>query len=757
MRVMRGSEAELEYQDMLFKYLLREADASTQRRRAILEGIVGPTLASALAGASPGPTNEPGARLKKWQETNRQEFLRLIGGLPVERTPLNARVVGEIAREGYVIRKVIFESLPEFYVTANLYLPTVGKPPFPAVLSPCGHSLNGKAYDVYQHLFIGLAQRGYVVLTYDPIGQGERLEYWDFLAGRRRFEFNQHGMAGIQEYLLGQNLARYFIWDGMRALDYLTSLPSVDASRVGVTGSSGGGTLTTYISMLDPRVKAASIVTFITSIPKKIENRINDAESDPEQDIAGLLAAGLDHTEFLGMIAPRPLLIGAARRDFFPIEGTRQTFAEAQRVYVALGVPERIKMVEFDHHHMYSQPLRESTYAWFDRWLKGEENEAHEPAITIEKDETLWSTPTGQVLTSLGGKTVYDFNHAEAERLERRLEEKGRDQNFRSALATKIRERLGWPEDARSALACGSGAAALTADSQIERKAAASAAAVQGACTAQKLGESQVDDLVVEKALLTSEPGIVVPIRVILPKSHRSPLPAVVYLRDRTGESDSPAMFEELARHGRVVAVADVRGFGETMSPQKVPEKHVGYFDPRDGMDADFTFASFFLGRPLLGMRVRDACAVIDYVRARPDVDPAHVTLVGRGWAGVVAMFAAATNPGVSGIAVEGSPVSFAEIAAAGLYNQPVSLMLPGVLQDFDLTDVLASLVPRPLLVLNPQDAMTTKMDREKAEQATRLIQEAYQRSGAAGSFQVKVAPLESETEQSFVNWIEGH
>ncbi len=407
LRVISGSGAEKNYQDMLFDYLLREADRATQRRLTRFEGV------------------RSEADFKNWQEANRQKFLELIGGLPAERTPLNARVVGEVVREGYVVRKVIFESLPEFYVTANLYVPTVGKPPYPAVLSPCGHSPNGKAYDVYQHLFIGLAERGYVVLTYDPLGQGERIQYWDFLSGRRRFEFNQHGMAGIQEYLLGQNLARYFIWDGMRALDYLTSLPEVDVSRVGATGSSGGGTLTTYISMLDPRVKVASIVTFITSIPKKIENRINDSESDPEQDVAGLLAAGIDHTDFLGMIAPRPVLIGAATRDFFPIEGTRQTFTEAHELYAKLGVPERIKMVEFDHKHMYSQPLRESTYAWFDRWLKGIESNAPEPAITTEKDEALQCTPDGQLLTSLGGKTVYDFNRAEAERLARQLEENG--------------------------------------------------------------------------------------------------------------------------------------------------------------------------------------------------------------------------------------------------------------------------------------------------------------------------------------------
>ena len=718
LRVIQGTDRESNYHEMLFNFLLHQAAGETEKRLARLRTI------------------QSEADFKKWQEDNRKTFLELIGGLPGERTPLNARVTGEIARDGYVVRKVIFESMPEFYVTANLYVPTVGKGPFPAVLSPCGHSVNGKDYDVYQHLFIGLAQRGYVVLTYDPLGQGERIQYWDFLSGRRRFEFNQHGMAGIQEYLMGQNLARYFIWDGIRALDYLASLPEVDASRIGVTGSSGGGTLTTYISMLDPRVKAASIVTFITSLPRKIENRINDAESDPEQDIAGLLAAGIDHTELLGMIAPRPVLIGAATHDFFPIEGTRKTFGEAQQIYKMLGVPDHIKMVEFDHRHMYSQPLREATYAWFDRWLRGVHNEAPEPAIVTEKDEALQVTSTGQVLTSLGGKTVYDFNRAEAERLARKLEMRRGAPQFRSELPSKIQGRL----EGETGFANPSSEYSNGERPQV-----------------QKLGEVHADDLVIQKYLITTDSGIVVPVRIIFTRNHTSPLPAVVYLRDRTGAGDSPGLFEDIAHLGRVVAVADVRGFGETMSSMRIADPHLDYFDPRDGMDADFTFASFFIGRPLLGMRVYDANSVIRFLRSRADVDSARITIAGRGWAGLVALFAAATEPEISGAVIEGTPVSFGELAAAELYNQPVSLMLPGILQDFDLSDVFASLAPRPLLVLNPEDAMTEKMDRGRAQHALSLIQKTYEHAGTPRLFEVRVGSLESEMQKTFVKWIAQH
>ena len=208
LQVTQGSMAQ-----MMPDYFEKLTQAATEKRLARLNQI------------------QTESDFRVWQEANRKAFLDLIGGLPTEHSPLHARVTGEVSREGYLIRKIIFESLPEYYVTANLYVPTTGKGPFPAILTPCGHSQNGKAYDIYQHLFIGLAKRGYVVLSYDPMGQGERYQYWDFLQNENLLKDpdRQHAMAGLQETLLGQNLSRYFIWDGIRGIDYLTSLPEVDA------------------------------------------------------------------------------------------------------------------------------------------------------------------------------------------------------------------------------------------------------------------------------------------------------------------------------------------------------------------------------------------------------------------------------------------------------------------------------------------------------------------------------------------------
>jgi len=707
LRVIQGTPLEKDYQHMLPDYLRRLASEASERRLTRLSAV------------------NTGEDFKSWQDANRRKFLELIGGLPGERTPLRPRVVGEIAREGYVVRKIIFESLPDYFVPANLYVPTAGRGPFPAVLSPCGHSENGKAYEVYQHLFIGLAKRGYVVLTYDPTGQGERYEVWDFVHHRGVFDNpdDQHTLPGLQELLMGQNLARYFVWDGIRGLDYLTSLPEVNGERIGVTGSSGGGTLTTYISMLDPRVKAASIVTFISSLPMKIEARSLDSDADPEQDVPGLLAAGIDHTEFVGMIAPRPVLIGAATRDFFPIEGTRRTFGELQVLYNKLGVPERLKMVEFDHRHVYSQPLREAAYAWFDRWLKGSEGEAHEPEIVTERDEALRCTPTGQLITSLGGKRLYDFNRQEADRLLQQLRARRGEPGFRAGLGRSIRERLALPSD------------------PIDPR-------------ARKIAEKEVGGLAIEKLLVETEPGIVAPVRIIRPKTQGGRLPAVIYLRDRRGEHDSPPLLASLAQRGELVASADVRGFGETWSPGNVVQTDGNYFQPWNGADADFAYAAAFLGRPLLGMRVWDALNVAAYVRSRPDVDPQRVRMVGRGWGGMTALFSAALDPAISGAALEGIPASYAAIARAELYDQPASLLLPNVLLGFDLEDVLSALAPRPLLLMNPQDPLTRRMYAAEAFQALAGTREAYRVVKAERAFTVQVTSLESDTLQELERWL---
>ena len=186
----------------------------------------------------------------------REKLLKSIGGLPDYHGPLNARVAGHIQADGYVIEKVIYESLPHFYVTANVYRPNQpGR--YPAVLVQAGHVQEGKPAE--EKIAANLALKGFVALAFDPIGQGEREETYDRLTSRPAagWSVNEHSHSGAQAMLVGEGLARYFIWDAVRSLDYLDTRADVDSSRIGAVGCSGGGALTAFIGGLDPRIKAA--------------------------------------------------------------------------------------------------------------------------------------------------------------------------------------------------------------------------------------------------------------------------------------------------------------------------------------------------------------------------------------------------------------------------------------------------------------------------------------------------------------------
>src|SRR6185295_8944836 len=173
----------------------------------------------------------------------RARLLDLLGGLPAERTPLNARIVGTIPMHGYRIEKLVFESQPGVHVTALVYVPDAPAGRKPAVLVACGHAPDGKSFRNYQELSGQLALRGYVVICWDPVGQGERSQFWDAARGRSRYNLvcGEHAVLGNLACLAGTSLNRYEIWDGMRALDYLLTRDDVDGSRIAVTGTSGGG------------------------------------------------------------------------------------------------------------------------------------------------------------------------------------------------------------------------------------------------------------------------------------------------------------------------------------------------------------------------------------------------------------------------------------------------------------------------------------------------------------------------------------
>jgi cephalosporin-C deacetylase-like acetyl esterase len=170
----------------------------------------------------------------------RTRMWELIGG-KLHETPLNARITGRVDRDVYRIEKVIFESQPEFYVTGNLYLPKSSAGRAPGILAPLGHTADGKSYRSYQTVFQNLARKGFVVFTWDPVGQGERVQYIQPGTSRSLYgPTGEHDRIGWPALLVGSSTTQFEAWDGIRALDYLLSRPEVDPERIGCCGHSGG-------------------------------------------------------------------------------------------------------------------------------------------------------------------------------------------------------------------------------------------------------------------------------------------------------------------------------------------------------------------------------------------------------------------------------------------------------------------------------------------------------------------------------------
>lgn len=330
----------------------------------------------------------------------RSKVLELLGGLPAQRSALRPRVTRTLDRGPFVIENVIFESLPDYQVTANLYRPkSPGK--YPAVLMAMGHWDAGKPAG--QLIASNLALKGFVVLAYDPVGQGERQQAYDQRLRRSIIggSTEQHFLNGAQSLLLGQSFARYRIWDGMRALDYLTSRPEVDPDRIGCTGCSGGGTLATYISALDPRVKVAAPSCYMNSFRTVFSGPVGDSE----QSLPNFISSGLDETDYVELFAPKPWLISSTEGDYFTPAGAKQVFEEARNWYELHRAQDRIKWVVGPGGHGTPLVVREGIYEWMIRWLQNGKGNPKEQHVDLVADMELWATDNGQV----DGRDLYEF------------------------------------------------------------------------------------------------------------------------------------------------------------------------------------------------------------------------------------------------------------------------------------------------------------------------------------------------------------
>lgn len=599
---------------------------------------------------------------------------RTIFGPEPERNPLNAKVMKTVEREQYRIENVVFESRPGFWVTANLYLPKGYSEKRPGVVGTCGHSLNGKAAEAYQGFAQGLARQGYVVLIYDPIGQGERFQYLrSDLKSRLNGGVGEHIQMGNQQTLVGEFLGAWFAWDGIRALDYLITRDEVDPRQIAVTGNSGGGTQTTWLCAVEPRWAMAAPACFVTTFRRNVENEL---PADTEQCPPRAIELGMDHSDFLLAMAPKPLILLAQERDYFDVRGTSEAFERIKKIYTLLGKPENVELFVGPTYHGYTQENREAMYRFFNKHSSNPAS-GKEPPLTIEADETLWCTPRGTV-SDLNSRTVFSYTKDIADSLSAKRPRLGGD-DLRRAIETTLRIRR----------------LERSPDYRILRSVGSRSYPAKFYCTYAVETEPRNHAIV---TMLSNETWTS-----RLPQGRQR---ALLYLSHRSADQElrnEPWTQTLFASDPDATFFAcDVRGIGESQPDTCGRDT----FDSAYGSDYFQSAHGLMLGRPYLGQRVFDAVRIIEWL-AEYGFHSVH--LAGKGWGAVVATMAGVLCRTVQKVTLKNGLESFQSVAETEDYVWPYSFMVPGILKSFDLTDCYQDLQSKGLSMIDPWTAVDGK------------------------------------------------
>jgi dienelactone hydrolase len=638
---------------MMHRYLLRQIAEAGQRWRDEYEKRKTPE------------------QIDVYQKRLRQKVLEAIGGLP-ERTPLHPQVVGTVARPGYRVEKIVFQSQPKHYVTALLFLPNATRfvPPYPGVLVPCGHFFPGKGAPEYQSVGALLALSGMAALVFDPIDQGERGQYLGPGGWPKLWGTDGHAMIGLGCVLLGRNAARFEIWDGIRAIDYLQSRPEIDPKRIGCTGNSGGGTQTTYLMALDDRIRAAAPSCCISTTLS------GWGPGDAEQNIFGQMSFPLDHADWLMIRAPSPVLICAATQDYFDAGAAWNTFRYAKRLLTRLGFAERIDILENDAGHNYDATQREGVARWMSRWLLGKNEVIVEPKITLLTEQEYQCLSDGKVMTIPGARSAYDLNEDYENELAKRRAASWANGD-RKTLFEQVRRLTG-----------------------IRRLSELPKPSVEVVGTIARAGYK------IEKLLIRPEQDIWLPALLFLPEKPKADC-VVLYVHEKgkAAEAAPNGAIEQRVKAGDTVLAVDVRGTGQT---QPLGE---GWGGP----EYYASYVAYVLGRSIVGMRAEDVLVSARYAAQRATGGrEGTVELVAVGNVGIAALHAAALEPRLfQNVRLSRTLISWSNAIHSRLHKGLAVNVVHDALAHYDLPNLAATLGDT-LTVEQPVNALGTVVRRPK-------------------------------------------
>lgn len=601
---------------------------------------------------------------EKRREKIRNYFIEAIGGLDIEKTDLNPMYTGVIEKDSYIIKKVIYQSLPNFYVTSNLYMPKNIDRKLPAILFACGHWEWAKSCPEYQKVCIELVKNGFIVFAVDPVGQGERMQYYDKKLRRTliRWGTMEHSYAGLQCTLVGANIARYFIWDLVRAVDFLESLPEVDSTRIGLTGNSGGGTQSSYVMLVEPRIKVAVPCTYITS---REEYMKTGQAHDSEQNIFKAIVMGLNYDDFISCFAPKPVMIGAVDSDFFCIEGTINSYKRAKRIYELYGKGENIKLYIAKGTHSYNDELRKEAVKWFVKHLKGEESVNISEEIEIEREETLKCTKSGQVLAEFdSAKDITTLNYEYYKKNCIKISD-------REKIREKLIEVLNLPKDDKPLYPRVIGEGDFNFYNSILRY---------------------------RKVFMFPEKDIATAGIYIDGKDENKRCTLLLLDDGTNGIQKEFDLIRQFLTKGDVF-VFDPRGIGAV----RCRDVNLHGFYEYYGTEYKLNFDLMMLGTSLTALRVFDILRAIEYIKGiNPDI---KIAIAGKGISAIYALFASVINREIEEVYLEDLLYSYEDIISSKYYRYDPRLEIYGIARYFDIEDLILSINDRKVMIVNPRDA----------------------------------------------------
>lgn len=562
----------------------------------------------------------------------RQQILVSAGLWPLpEKTPLNPHVYDKIEHQDYTIEKVYFESYPGFFVTGNLYRPVGKTGPFPAVLSPHGHWAYGRLEnsDVVSvpGRCINLARQGYVVFSSDMIGYNDSRQINHRLAGKA-LSLWSIGSLGLH------------LWNNIRSLDFLQSLPDVDQNRLACTGASGGGTQTFLLSAVDDRIKVAAPVNMISHYMQGGDV----CENAPN------LRIDTNNMELGALMAPRPLLMVSAAGDWTR-DTPRVEYPAIRNIYKLLGADENLRAKQVFAIHNYNLESRETVYEWFGRWL------LHETDLTKLKERSFTVEAPSSVLSFYGRPLP---EHAKTE------------QQIINYLIESYQRQITqmWPRDAP------------TLD-QFKK--------IMGVALQHSLAVRYPDPSLITESVHSSADANNgqefylsrqgeddrVPMMVMLPRQRKKQMTATLIVAPE-GKSDRKIreMANALLNGGQMVFSLDAFNTG----PAKAT---------RDTSDPLFTAYN----RTDDDNRVQDILTALAYLKNKPEINA--INLVGLGQAGLWCLLARSQSPAINRTAVDYN--QFSTLSDKAYLEE---LYIPGIRRAGDLRTAIA-IAPTTMLLIH--------------------------------------------------------